>query len=66
LVSSLTTPSPALSLRPGKAADAIGVSRPTFYRYMQSGEIRTIKVGGCRLVTVAELQRWLDQQASSS
>jgi excisionase family DNA binding protein len=37
---------------------ATGLSRATFYRLAARGELQTIKRGGRRLVSIAELERF--------
>ena len=41
------------------ACETLCISRPTIYRIINSGELRTIKVGKRRLVPVAELERFV-------
>ena len=42
------TPRP-LYVGPGKAADLLGVSRQTLYRWVESGAIQATRFGGSRL-----------------
>lgn len=42
-----------------EAAQILGVSRPTAYRHAKSGELPSIRIGGRRLVPVAQLRRLL-------
>jgi excisionase family DNA binding protein len=37
----------------------IGISHSSFYLLVKQGEIRAVKVGGCRLVPASEVQRLL-------
>lgn len=48
-----------LMLRPIEAADAIGVSRTKAYELIASGEIPSVKVGGCVRVPVDALKKWI-------
>lgn len=50
---------PRLALGIAEAASALGMSRGGLYRHVQSGAVRTVKLGGRRLVPVAELERLL-------
>jgi excisionase family DNA binding protein len=51
-----------LLLRPIETADAIGVSRSKAYELIASGEIPSVKVGGCVRVPVDALRAWIDRQ----
>lgn len=59
---SLQSPVPRLSLRVEEAAAALGVS-DDFYRDNIAGELRIVRRGRVRLVAIAELQRWLNENA---
>ena len=57
-------PGPRLLLRPTEAADVLGIGRSTVYELMRAGRLRSVKIGGCRRVSlvaltefVAELER---------
>ena len=41
-------------------ARVIGISRSTFYALINSGEIRTKRVGGRRFIPKVELQRYCE------
>jgi excisionase family DNA binding protein len=43
-----------------EAANAIGISRSSLYRLLDSGEIRTRQVGGRRFITKTELRRFVE------
>lgn len=51
-----------LLLRPGEAADAIGVSRSRAYELIGSGQIPSIRIGGSLRVPVAALRAWIDDK----
>lgn len=53
----------ALSLRDAGAALG-GVSRSHIYTLTRSGQLPTVKVGGRRLVRVADLRSYLDRLAA--
>jgi excisionase family DNA binding protein len=60
----VTRPTPGrLALSPEEAAAAIGVSRSFFFEHV-IGELRVVRVGRRRLVPVAEIERWLEREAS--
>jgi excisionase family DNA binding protein len=48
-----------LMLRPTEAGEAIGVSRSKAYELIATGQIPSVKVGGCVRVPVAALQEWI-------
>jgi hypothetical protein len=54
---------PRLALRPEEAADAIGVSRGFLYQEVLP-EVRVVRRGRVRLVSVRELDRWLERNAA--
>jgi excisionase family DNA binding protein len=52
-----------LALTRAEAAAAIGVSVDSFERWVQP-QLRLVRVGRRRLIPVAELERWLRENAS--
>jgi excisionase family DNA binding protein len=46
-----------LAFRVKPFCESIGISRTKFYELMRSGKIKTILIGGRRLVPAAEAQR---------
>jgi hypothetical protein len=62
-VSDQVAPIPRLALSREEAADAIGMSLNSFERHVQP-TIRLVRLGRMRLVPVAELERWLSENAS--
>ena len=56
----MSRPVPALALTPAEAAAAIGVSAE-FFREHVDAELRWIRRGRKRLVSVRELEEWLDR-----
>jgi hypothetical protein len=58
----LQSPIPRLALRPSEAAAAIGCS-PDFFAEHIDSELRWCRRGRVRVVSVTELQRWLDEHA---
>ena len=62
-------PTPAherLAYRPAEAAEAIGVSRATFYKLLTSGEVPSVKIGRSRRVRRAALDDYLTQLEQST
>lgn len=57
-----TAPIPRLALTRDEAAAAIGMSLDSFERHVQP-TLRLVRLGRMRLVPVAEMQRWLDENA---
>ena len=54
---------PRLALTRAEAARALGMSLDSFERYVQL-ELRLVRRGKLRLVPVAEIERWLAENAS--
>jgi excisionase family DNA binding protein len=54
---------PRLALSQQEAAEALGVSADFFQHHLRH-EIRCVRRGRRRLYPVAELQRWLEEQAT--
>jgi excisionase family DNA binding protein len=48
---------PKLAYSVAEACAAIGISRPTMYVLMERGQLRTVKIGGRRLIPATELER---------
>ena len=48
-----------LLLRPEEGAEALGLSRARLYELMADGELKSIKVGRCRRIPLAELESWV-------
>ena len=51
------------ALRPKQASDAYGVGRVTLYKWMKSGKLASIKIGGARLIPVDALEALLQSAA---
>jgi hypothetical protein len=56
-------PVPRVTLTREEAAAALGVSLAHFRRHVQP-DLRLVRSGSCRLVTVAELERWASENAT--
>lgn len=55
---------PTLALQRKQAAEALDVSGDTFDRHVRP-HLRCVYIGDLRVWPVAELERWLDRQATS-
>jgi excisionase family DNA binding protein len=51
------------ALRPKQASVAYGVGRVTLYKWMNSGRLASIKIGGARLIPVDALEALLHPAA---
>ena len=56
------SPQSLLALTVDHFCDAIGICRSNFYYQVKAGRIRTVLVGGRRLVPAAEVDRLLSRQ----
>lgn len=54
---------PRLALRPEQAAESLGVSRSFFFASILP-ELRIVRCGRVRLVPVAELEHWLEDNSA--
>lgn len=54
-----------LALSPTEAASSLGISRDFFDQHVLP-ELRIVRRGRRRLIPVRELERWLDQHASTA
>jgi excisionase family DNA binding protein len=52
-----------LALTRAEAAAAIGISVDSFERHVQP-QLRLVRLGRLRLVPIAELSRWLEENAA--
>lgn len=49
-----------------EAAQSLHISRVGIYRLMQRGELRSVKVGGLRRISVTALQAYVDRLEAES
>jgi predicted DNA-binding transcriptional regulator AlpA len=54
-----------LALRINEAVAVSGLSRSTLYKLMSGEKLRTVKVGGCRLILCQDLRTLLEGNAQS-
>jgi excisionase family DNA binding protein len=59
------TPKPAapVAYRVNRFCDAMGLGRTKFYALVRQGKIRTVRIGGCRVVPASEVERLLREGA---
>lgn len=51
-----------LAVSTSEAAKLLGVSRPTLYQYINREDFPSFRLGNRVLISVAGLQKWIDQQ----
>ncbi len=59
---------PCLALRAPQAAEALGISESTLWRWVEEGIVPSVLVGGTRVFSVDALREWLlkmSQQAAT-
>ena len=44
----------------GEVAESLRVSKPSIYRLMSSGQLKSIKIGGRTLFKESEIERFID------
>jgi excisionase family DNA binding protein len=52
-------PIPRIALRVHEAAAAMGLSRSSTYRLIKEGKLPSKKVGGCAIISVADLEAFV-------
>lgn len=57
-----TIPQHRLAVQPGEAADLAGVSRTKLFELLREGTLPSLKVGRRRLVLVADLLAFLENE----
>lgn len=55
---------PIVAVRPRAAALMLSIGKTKLYELIESGELRTCKVGHARLVPVSEIQRLVSGRAN--
>ena len=50
-----------LAVSPAEAARRAGLGRTTIYSALKSGELKSLKIGARRLITLDALKSWLQQ-----
>lgn len=55
---------PPLAVGVNDAARLLGVSRDTIYRLINSGKLKSVKLGGRRVVPIRELERLLEEEVT--
>lgn len=54
-----------LLLRVPEVAENLGISRAKVYELMAAGELRSVKIGGCRRVRASDLVAYVDELAAA-
>lgn len=49
-----------------QAGDALSVSRTTIYKLMDSGQIRSLKIGDRRVIPSEEIRRFVEDRMATS
>ena len=52
-----------LLIKPGEAAELLGVSRSTIYQLLGSGEVPSVRVGKLLRVPAAALEQWVRERS---
>ena len=55
----ITTDAKVLAVSPAEAGRLAGVGRTTIYHAISCGDLKSLKIGARRLVTVDALRQWL-------
>ena len=50
-----------LLLTPREAAEVLSVSRSKLYQLLAAGELRSVRIDGCRRVAASELRRYVER-----
>ncbi len=50
-------------LRVEEAAELVGVSRSFLYDLISSGQVPSVRIGGCRRIRADQLREWIEQQS---
>jgi len=53
-----------LAYRVNDAAEAAGISKATLYRWIATGKLKTVKIGGVRLISARVLQALIEKGLS--
>jgi excisionase family DNA binding protein len=59
-------PTRQLAVSTFEAAELAGVGRTTIYEAIQSGALKSLKIGKRRLVRIDALEQWLSAQEAAS
>lgn len=55
----MTQTTEKIAYRPQEASNASGVSKATIERAIRNGDLRSVKLGGARLILAESLHEWL-------
>ncbi|SHH76284.1 helix-turn-helix domain-containing protein [Marivita hallyeonensis] len=57
-------PAQILAVSPNEAARLCGIGRTSLYAALSSGELKSVKIGTRRLITIGALRDWLKRNES--
>jgi len=55
-----------MAYRPNEAARVIGLSRDVIFKAIQNGTLRSLKIGGARLITADALREFVARHEQAS
>ena len=58
------TETPQNYLRPAKAAQRVDISRALLYDWLSDGRVKSHRIGGVRLVSIASLEAFISSHAA--
>lgn len=61
----VTEVAPQMSYRPKQIAQLLGISRETVYMLFDTKQLRGFRIGGARLVSAEELQRFIQERQAA-
>jgi excisionase family DNA binding protein len=57
---------PVVAASPSEIAQMYGISRDLLYAYMRSGALPSVKVGGRRIIRIADMEAFLDARRNAA
>jgi excisionase family DNA binding protein len=57
---------PVVAASPAEIALMYGISRDLLYQYMRSGQLPSAKVGGRRIIRIADMEAFLDARRNAA
>jgi excisionase family DNA binding protein len=66
LIAATSGPTERLAYSPSEAAEALGVSKPTVYKLLHNGQLRSIMVGNRRLIPRTGIEAFLEGDREKS
>lgn len=62
----ISQPNQLIAVSPNEAARICSIGRTTLYAALTSGELRSIKIGTRRLITIEAIKEWLRNNETTS